>query len=47
MKLRSIGKVGKKGNIGMLTFSQKNNWGGMMGNIGKKGKVTERDPELF
>ena len=35
LKLRSVGK------IGMLTFSQKNSWGGMMGKIGEKGKVTE------
>ena len=46
MKTRSVGKLGKKGNLGKLTFPKKN-WGGMMGKIGKKGKIAEREPERF
>ena len=41
-----MGKLGKKGNLGKLTFPDKN-WSGMMGKIGKKGKIAEREPERF
>ena len=47
LKLRLVGKEGKKGNIGMLTFPPQNKWGGITGKIGKKGKDTERAPVLF
>ena len=43
----TMGKIGKKGNLGKLTFPKKTNWGGMMGKIGMKCKIAEREPERF
>ena len=42
-----MGKIGKNGILGKLAFPTTKKEGGMMGKIGKKGKIAEREPERF